>query len=74
MNYYSIIHALELIYFDSNTQEMMKTQLYPSDFSNFPPLYWRNPAKRLTVTQEFTYISYIYNTQKIMSNIYFLHL
>ena len=31
MNYYSTIHALELICFDSNTQEMMKKQLFPSD-------------------------------------------
>ena len=34
MIYYSTIHALELIYFDSNTQETMKKQLYPSDSSN----------------------------------------
>ena len=59
MNYYSTIHALELIYFDSNTQETMKKKLYPSDSSNFPPLHWRNPAKSLTVTQAFTYISYV---------------
>ena len=31
VNYYSTIHALELIYFDSNTQETMKKRLYPSD-------------------------------------------
>ena len=42
VNYYSIIHALEIIYFDSNTQETMKKQLYPSDFL---PLHGRNPAK-----------------------------
>ena len=28
MNYYWTIHALELIYFDSNTQETMKKQLF----------------------------------------------
>ena len=38
VNYYSTIHALELIYFDSNTQETMKKQLYRSCSSNFPPL------------------------------------
>ena len=38
VNYYSTIHALELIYFYSNTQETMK-QWYPSDSSNFPPLH-----------------------------------
>ena len=42
----------------------MKNQLYPSDSSNFPPLHWRNPAKGLTVTQAFTYTSYVYNAQK----------
>ena len=42
----------------------MKKQLYPSDSFNFLPLYWRNPAKGLTVTQVFTGISYVYNTQK----------
>ena len=39
VNYYSTIHALELIFFDSNTQETMKKQLYPSDASSFPPLH-----------------------------------
>ena len=58
------MHALELIYFDSNTQETMKNQLYPSDSSNFPPLHWRNAAKGLTVTQAFTYTAYVYNAQK----------
>ena len=57
---YSTIHALELIYFNSNTQEKMKRQLQSSDSSNFPPLHWRNPAKGLTVTQVFTCICYVY--------------
>ena len=39
--YYLIIHALQLIYLDSNTQGTMKKQLYPSDSSNFLPLHWR---------------------------------
>ena len=64
MNYYSTIHALELIYFDSITQETMKKQLYPSDSSNFPPLHRRNPATGLTVTQAFTCISYVNNAQE----------
>ena len=38
VNYYSTIHALELIYFDSNTQEMTKTHLKSSASFNFPPL------------------------------------
>ena len=53
-----------LIYFDSNIQETMKKQLYPSDYSKFPPLHWRNPAKGLTVTPAFTCLSYVYNAQK----------
>ena len=39
VNYYSKIHALELLYSDSDTQESMNRQLYPSDSSNFPPLH-----------------------------------
>ena len=35
VNYYSTIRAPEVIYFDSNTQETTKQQLYPSDSSNF---------------------------------------
>ena len=50
------------MYFDSNTQAIMKKQLYPSDSSNFPPLHWRNPANGLTVTQAVTFISYVYTT------------
>ena len=40
MNYYSTIHTLELIYFHSKHKKQLT-----SDFSNFPPLHWRNPAK-----------------------------
>ena len=46
-----LIHALELIYFDSNTQETTKKPMYPSNSSNFPTLHCRNPVKSLTVTQ-----------------------
>ena len=52
VNYCQIIHALELIFFDSNTQQT----LYPSDYSNFLPWNWRDPAKGLTVAQAFTSI------------------
>ena len=31
VNYYSTIHVLELIFFDSNKQETMKRQFYASD-------------------------------------------
>ena len=34
-------NLLARIYFNSNTQEMMKKQLYSSDSSNFPQLHWR---------------------------------
>ena len=64
MNYYSTIHVLELIYFDSNTQETMKKHLYPFDSSNSPPLHWRSLAKGLTVMQTLTCIPYVYNAQK----------
>ena len=60
MIYYSTIHALEQIYFDSNKQEMMKKQLFASDSSNFLPLHWRILQIFLTVTQMFTCISYVY--------------
>ena len=48
----------------------MIKQLYPSDSSNFPPLHWRNPAEDLTVTQAFTYISYVYNARKRSYTVY----
>ena len=44
VNYYSIIHALELIYFDSNTQLTRKTHWKSSASSHFPPLHWRTPG------------------------------
>ena len=61
---YPATHEIELIYFVSNAQESLKKQLYPSDYFNFPPLHWRNPAKGLTVKQAFICISYVYNAQK----------
>ena len=70
VNYYSIIHILELIYFDSNAQETMKKQLYPSNSCNFLPLHWRNPAKCLTVTQAYTGIVYVYNVQKRLYTVF----
>ena len=33
--YWATNHLLARIYFDSNTQEMTKQQLYPLDFSSF---------------------------------------
>ena len=63
ITYYSTIHALALIYFDSNAQETMKKRLYPSDSFNCPPLHWRNPAEVLTVTQAFTWNFDVYNAQ-----------
>ena len=42
---------------DSNTQEMTKKQLYPSDFSSFPPLHEEILPTTLTVIQAFTCIS-----------------
>ena len=48
VNYYSTIHALELIYFNSNTLETMKKQLYPSDSSNFPPFFSAKKSRQIT--------------------------
>ena len=39
-----IIHALELIYFDSNTQLTRKTHWKSSAYSHFLPLHWRTPG------------------------------
>ena len=52
MTFNSTIHALELIFFDSNTQETAKKQLYPSDSSNFPPSpnVWRFKRSHLFLT------------------------
>ena len=46
-------------YFDSNTQETMKKQLYPSDPTKFLPLYWRNPAKGLTNANIYMYFLHL---------------
>ena len=51
--YYSTIHALELIYFDSNTQKTIKKQLESSDSSSFPPLHKEIPPTILPVIQAF---------------------
>ena len=45
VNYYSTIHALELIYFDSNTQETMKKQFILqilSAFRHCTDEFWTN--------------------------------
>ena len=70
VNYYSTIHALELTYYDCNTQDRLKKQLYRSDSSNIPPLNWRNPVKDLTVMQAFTCFSNVYNVQKRRYTVY----
>ena len=59
MIYYSTIHALELIYFNSNTQETMKKQLYASVSSNFPPLHWRIQQIFLSVTAAYMYFVHL---------------
>ena len=35
--YWATNHLLARFYFDSNTQETTKRQVYPSDVSSFPP-------------------------------------
>ena len=57
MIYWAKNHLLARTYFDSNTQETKKTQLYPSDFSSFPPLHEEIPPTTLTVIEAFTCIS-----------------
>ena len=60
MIYWAINHLLAKIYFDCNTHETMKKQLYPSDSSKFPPMHWITLQIFVTVTQTFTGISYVY--------------
>ena len=55
--YWATNHLLARIYFDSNAQETTKKQLYPSDFSIFPPLHEEIPPTTLTVVEAFTCIS-----------------
>ena len=71
VNYYSTIHALELIYLFIYlfTQERVKKQLYPSDSYNFPPLHWKNPAKGLTVTQASIFISHVFHVSMRKSHV-----
>ena len=55
--YWAANHLLARIYFNPNTQETMKKQLYPSGFSSFPPLHEEIPPITLTVIEAFTRIS-----------------
>ena len=63
MNYYSTIHALELIYFDSNTQETMKKQFILQILLTFRHCT-EESRQSLTLTQAFPCISYVYSAQK----------
>ena len=51
--YWATIHSLARIYFDSNTQEMLKKQMYLSDFHSFLPMHEETPPTALTVKQVF---------------------
>ena len=62
--YYSTIHALELIYFNSNTQKTMKKAFRTFKFFSFPPLHKEIPPTILTVIQTFRSISYVFNATK----------
>ena len=55
--YWAINHLLARIYFDSNTQETTKKQLYPSDVSSFLPLHEEIPPTTSTLIEAFTCIS-----------------
>ena len=37
--YWATNHLLARLYFDSNTQETKKRQVYPSEVASFPPLH-----------------------------------
>ena len=37
--YWATIHMLARVYFDSNTQETTKRQVYPLEVASFPPLH-----------------------------------
>ena len=54
--YWATNHLLARIYFDSNMQETMTKQLYPSDFSSFPPLHEEIMPTNLAVIEAFTCI------------------
>ena len=51
--YWATNHLLARINFNSNTRETTKKQLYPSDFSSFPPLHKEIPPTTLTVIEAF---------------------
>ena len=40
-------HLIARLYFDSNTQETTKTQVYRSDVSRFPPLHEKKSRQEL---------------------------
>ena len=45
--YWATNNMLAGIYFNSHAQEMMKKQMYPLDFSSFPPLHKETPLTTL---------------------------
>ena len=61
VNYYSTIHAIELIYFDFNTQWTVKIHLKSSTSFNFPQLHPGNPANSWIVSHIFTCICYVFS-------------
>ena len=50
--YWATNHLLARLYFDYNTQEMTKKQLYPSDFSQFSAITRRNPANNFDCNRD----------------------
>ena len=52
--YWAINHLLTRFYFDSNTQETTKRQVYPSDVSSFPSLHEKKSCQEI---EAFTCIS-----------------
>ena len=45
--YWATNHFLARFYFDSNTQETTKRQVFPSDASSFPPLHEKKSCQEL---------------------------
>ena len=56
--YWATTHLLARL-FNSNTQETMKKQMYPSDFSRSPPLHEEILPTTLTVIEGLTFILFL---------------
>ena len=55
--YWATNHSLTRLFFDSNTQETTKRQVYLSDVASFPPLHEKRSRQNFDLKETFICIS-----------------